>query len=166
LLQYFKGFRKDLQFKDSLLISDSYCPEVRYLAVTGAHITHMLHDTIEDTAAGYFNIPSEYFLKHHISLLDVQSQAYRQWVYRRVQLARGYFQAGRACLAQTRSLRCRLAGYAYTARFEWILGAIECDHFCLHPAYSERKGPLAGMWVGWSTLASLFRSPSVKSRIS
>ena len=34
-------------------------PQVRYQAVTAAHITHMLRDTIEDTQAGYFNIPRE-----------------------------------------------------------------------------------------------------------
>jgi phytoene/squalene synthetase len=32
----------------------------RYLAATGAHITHMLRDTLEDLQEGYFNIPCEY----------------------------------------------------------------------------------------------------------
>ncbi len=30
----------------------------RYLAATGAHITHMLRDTLEDTRAGYFQHPT------------------------------------------------------------------------------------------------------------
>ncbi len=37
----------------------SPCHEARYLAVTAAHITHMLRDTLEDVDNGYFNIPSE-----------------------------------------------------------------------------------------------------------
>ena len=36
--------------------------ELRYLAATGAHITHMLRDTVEDTTAGYYNIPGDYLL--------------------------------------------------------------------------------------------------------
>ena len=31
----------------------------RYLAVTGAHITHMLRDALEDVEAGYYNLPAE-----------------------------------------------------------------------------------------------------------
>jgi phytoene/squalene synthetase len=131
-------------------------PEARYLSVTAAHITHMLRDTLEDTEAGYFNIPREYLQKHGITPFDVDSRAYREWVYRRVQLARRYFKAGRECLAQTKSLRCRLAGYAYTARFEWMLGAIERDHYCLRPEYPERKSLRAALWMGGYTLASIF----------
>jgi phytoene/squalene synthetase len=33
--------------------------EIRYMAVSGAHITHMLRDTLEDARIGYCNIPSE-----------------------------------------------------------------------------------------------------------
>ena len=131
-------------------------PEVRYLAVTAAHITHMLRDTLEDNDAGYFNIPHEYLQSHRISPRDVESQAYREWVHRRVQLARRYFRAGRECFTQSKSLRCRLASYAYMARFEWVLRAIERDNYCLRPEYSERKSLWAGLWMGWSTLTSLF----------
>jgi len=140
--------------------------EVRYLAVTAAHITHMLRDTLEDTQAGYFNIPREFIQANRISPLDIGSRAYREWVCTRVQLARRYFEIGQACLAQIKSLRCRMAGYAYTARFEWILSAIEHDNYCLRPEYPERKGPWAGLQMGWSTLASFFLSPLHKSRIS
>ena len=34
--------------------------KARYVAVTAAHIVHMLRDTHEDCAAGYVNIPREY----------------------------------------------------------------------------------------------------------
>src|SRR5262245_28465508 len=33
--------------------------QIRYTAVTGAHITHMLRDALEDANLGYYNIPSE-----------------------------------------------------------------------------------------------------------
>jgi phytoene/squalene synthetase len=72
------------------------CPEVRYLAVTAAHITHMLRDTFEDTEAGYFNIPGEYLQAYGIAPGDVNSQAYREWVIKRVHLARRYFDMGSA----------------------------------------------------------------------
>ncbi len=51
--------------------------EDRYLAVTAAHITHMLRDTLDDNAAGYFNIPREYLEANEISPFDVESEAYR-----------------------------------------------------------------------------------------
>lgn len=133
----------------------SPCPEIRYLAVTAAHITHMLRDTFEDAEAGYFNIPGEYLQSHGIAPGDVNSQAYREWVIKRVQLARRYFEEGRDCMAQVKNLRCRLAGYAYTARFEWVLRAIERDSYNLRPDYSERKSLRAAIWMGWSILTSL-----------
>jgi phytoene/squalene synthetase len=130
--------------------------EARYLAVTAAHITHMLRDAIEDAEAGYFNVPREYLQMHGISPQDVESWAYRVWVCQRVELARMYFKAGRECTAQVKSLRCRLAGYAYTARFEWMLRAIERDNYCLRSEYPERKSLWAGLWMGWMTLVSVF----------
>jgi len=134
------------------------CPEVRYLAVTAAHITHMLRDTYEDAQAGYFNIPREVLQAHRITPDDVESQPYREWVTKRVQLARRYFDMGRECMAQVKNLRCRLAGYAYTARFEWVLRTIEREDYNLRPDYSDRKGLRAGMWMGWSILTSIFMS--------
>jgi phytoene/squalene synthetase len=136
--------------------------ESRYLAVTAAHITHMLRDAIEDLEAGYFNIPREYLQTRGIASQDVNSQAYREWVCGRVQLARMYFKAGRECTAQVKNLRCRLAGFAYTARFEWMLRAIERDHYCLRPEYPERKSLRAGLWIGWLTLSSMFTFPRLR----
>ena len=134
----------------------------RYLAVTAAHITHMLRDAIEDIEAGYFNTPREYLQARGISPQDVESRAYREWVCGRVKLARLYFKAGRQATAQVRNLRCRLAGYAYTARFEWMLRAIERDNFCLRAEYPERKSLRAGFWMAWSTLTSMLSSPRIK----
>lgn len=135
----------------------------RYHAVTAAHITHMLRDAYEDAAAGYFNIPREYLQSRGISPQDIASRAYCEWVCARAHLARAYFNAGRSSMAQVRNARCRLAGYAYTARFEWMLRAIERDHYCLRAAYPERKGLKAGLWMGWSTLAAMLESPRPKA---
>ncbi len=140
----------------------SPCHEARYLAVTAAHITHMLRDAIEDVEAGYFNIPREYLQAHGMAPQDVNNQAYREWVCGRVQLARLYFKAGRECTAQVRNLRCRLAGFAYTARFEWMLRLIERDHYCLRSEYPERKSLRAGLWMAWLTLCSMFTFPRFK----
>ena len=132
---------------------------VRYLAVTAAHITHMLRDTLEDVPAGYFNVPGEFLAGHKLAAADVESPAYRGWVQERVRLARAYFKAGRANLAQVPSLRCRLAGYAYTARFESVLDAIERDGYRLRASYPECKCVHVGaqmlLWAFWQALASM-----------
>lgn len=134
--------------------------ESRYLAVTGAHITHMLRDTFDDAQAGYFNIPCEVLEAAHIHPLDIHSKAYREWVRTRVWLARKCFKAGRAYLAQVENSRCRLAGLAYTARFEWLLETIERENYCLRPEYSERKSPGTGLRMALSILSSLFNTPA------
>jgi phytoene/squalene synthetase len=130
--------------------------EARYLAVTAAHITHMLRDTLDDIQAGYFNIPREVLEANHISPQDVGSDAYRAWVRGRVQLARTYFKMGRDCLNQVENPRCRLAGLAYTARFECVLDLIERDGYLLRAAYPERKGLGAIMRASASIFPSLF----------
>lgn len=137
--------------------------EARYHAVTAAHITHMLRDAVEDVQNGYFNIPREFLATRGVSPEDITSRAYRDWVCGRVQLARNYFKLGRECTAQVKNLRCRLAGYAYTARFEWMLDAIERDDYCLRADYPERKSWMAGLWMGWSALTSLFASLWIKA---
>jgi phytoene/squalene synthetase len=128
--------------------------EDRYLAVTGAHITHMLRDTLDDNAAGYFNIPQEYLKANNISPLDVKSDPYRAWVRSRVQLARDYFKSGRRYMAQVENFRCRLAGYTYIARFEAVLDSIERDDYYLRAQYKECKTLIAGIRMGRSTLWS------------
>jgi phytoene/squalene synthetase len=137
----------------------------RYHAVIAAHITHMLRDTLEDTSAGYFNIPREYLQAHGISPAEVESRAYQEWVQGRVQLARMYFKAGRATIARVKNLRCRLAGYAYTARFEWMLRAIERDNYHLRAGYPERKSLLAGLWMVGRILAGFFTPACVQESV-
>jgi len=129
--------------------------ETRYLAVAGAHITHMLRDTYDDVQAGYYNIPCEVLEAGHIQPHHIHSKAYRTWVQSRVELARQYFKAGRQYLARVEEPRCRLAGFAYTARFEWLLDTIEQENYSLRPEYSERKSFETGLRMGLLTLSSL-----------
>jgi phytoene/squalene synthetase len=133
--------------------------ETRYLAVTGAHITHMLRDAVEDTAVGYFNIPNEFLETHGITPTDVNHNAYRLWVQERAQLARRCLAAGRTYLARVENRRCRLAGYAYIGRFELVLDLIEKDAYRLRPAYPQRKSKRAALKIGLAafrqTIASL-----------
>jgi phytoene/squalene synthetase len=135
----------------------SFAPhdETRCLAVSAAHITHMLRDTFDDVQAGYYNIPREVLEAHHIGPQDVQSRAYRAWVRRRVRLAREYFKAGEGYFARVQSARYRLAGMAYTARFVWLLDTFESEGYCLRPQYNERKSLGIGLRMSWLTLSSL-----------
>ena len=136
---------------------DDFAPgdETRYLAVSAAHITHMLRDTYDDVQAGYFNIPDEVLEAKHIGPLDVHSDAYRAWVRSRIQLAREYFEAGHVYFRRARNLRHRLAGCAYMARFEWLLDTFEREGYSLRPQYSERKSMGTGLRMSWLALASM-----------
>jgi phytoene/squalene synthetase len=135
--------------------------EIRYYAVNGAHVVHMLRDMVEDISAGYFNVPCEYIKAQHISMEDLHSLAFRKWVFERVKLARQYFDVGRKYISQVKSFQCRLAGFAYLTRFEWVLRAIELDGYCLRADYPERKSFKAGLWIGWRTLVSVINLPWV-----
>lgn len=141
---------------------DDFAPhdETRYLAVSGAHIAHMLRDTFTDSKIGYYNIPREVLETNHIGLQDVGSDAYRAWVKSRVQLAREYFKAGKDYFARVQNARCRLACFAYIARFEWLLNTIEKEGYCLRPQYNEKKSAWTGLRMGLSTLSSLTNSAS------
>ncbi len=132
--------------------------ETRYLAVTGAHITHMLRDMIEDTGTGYYNIPQDFLEEQGIGLTDVDDAAFRAWVIGRVQVARECFAAGSVYMARVENLRCRLAGFAYIARFELVLDAIEKDGYRLRAAYPERKNNRAKLKMIWSALAQTVAS--------
>lgn len=133
---------------------DAPTPEgqARYLAVTAAHITHMLRDTHEDVAAGYYNIASEFLDAHGLDPADITSGAYREWVRARVQLAREYFRRGSDYLRQITSRRCRIAGFAYMARFEGVLEAIERDGYRLRPNYNECKRLKTCVKAAWAVL--------------
>jgi len=139
--------------------------EGRYLAVTAAHITHMLRDTYEDMQVEYINIPQEYIQSHGLDKQDLTSPATREWVCSRVRLANEYFKSGRDVLSADQCLRRRLAGYAYTARFEWVLRTIERDNFCLRCEYSGRKSFAAGLWMTFRTLASAFTFPWINPEL-
>ena len=95
-----------------------YAPhdETRYLAVSAAHITHLLRDTFDDVQAGYYNIPREVLEANHIGPQDVQSVEYRAWVRSRCSwrasilreeedISRGY----RTCVAASQDLHIRHA---------------------------------------------------------
>jgi len=144
---------------------DDFAPhdERRYLAVSAAHITHMLRDTFDDAPLGYYNTPREVLEENHIRSQDVQSDAYRAWVMSRVQLAREYFRAGKEYFAQVENLRCRLACYAYIARFEWLLDTIEREGYCLRPQYTERKSVRTGLRISWLTLSSMVNVPGANT---
>jgi phytoene/squalene synthetase len=129
--------------------------ETRYLAVSAAHIAHMIRDTYDDVRAGYFNIPREVLEANRIGPQDIDSAAYRAWVKSRVRLARGYFKAGKGYFRRVQNLRHRLAGFAYMARFEWLLDTIEKEGFMLRPQYSERKRMGAIMKMSWLALSSM-----------
>ena len=126
----------------------------RYFAVSGAHITHMLRDTLDDLATGYYNIPREVLEAGKIEADDVSSPAYREWVQRRVELARGCYRASRSYLARVESLRCRVAAFAYMHRFEGVLDCIEQDGYLLRTEYPEQKrlGLELISWAMWMAL--------------
>jgi phytoene/squalene synthetase len=122
----------------------------RYEAATAAHVVHMLRDTLEDVEAGYYNIPREFLESYGITPQAVSSEPYRLWVEKRVKLARTCLEGGKDYLAQVKHRRCRLAGYAYLARFDGVLAAIEREGYPLRAAYPECKRLGAGLKMLWS----------------
>ena len=135
--------------------------ETRYLAVSAAHITHMLRDTFDDIQAGYYNIPHEVLEANHIGPQDVQSDAYRAWVKSRVLLAREYFKAGKGYFARIQNPRCCLASLAYIARFEWLLDTMEREGYSLRPQYNERKSVGTGLRMSWLMFSSMINLRAV-----
>jgi phytoene/squalene synthetase len=135
----------------------SYTPgdETRYMAVSAAHIVHMIRDTYDDIRAGYYNIPREVLEKHRIGPQDVRSDGYRDWLKDRVGLARARFKEGMEYFRRVQSWRHRLAGCAYIARFEWLLDTIEKENFMLRPHYNERKSLKSGIRMFWRTFSLL-----------
>ena len=98
-------------------------------------------------------MPAE-ILAAGVSPDEPDSAAFRAWVRERVDLARGCFGAGRAYLARLDSARCRLAGHAYIARFEWVLDAIEREGYRLRERYPERSSLRGGLAIGSAALRS------------
>lgn len=127
--------------------------DARYLAVTGAHILHMLRDTYTDVRAGYFNVPREVLETYSIGPGDIHSDAYRAWVAERVQLARACFEDGRTYLARVPAARHRMAALAYMARFEWLIQTLERDDFRLRPRYPQARRLGTGLRMSWLTMS-------------
>jgi phytoene/squalene synthetase len=134
--------------------------ETRYLAVSAAHIIHMLRDSYDDVQAGYFNFPREVLDAYAISPFDIDSPACCKWVREQIELAREYFRVGKLYFYRVRNLRHRLAGIAYIARFEWLLETIEREGFILRRDYPERKSLRTALKMAWLTLVSSLRLPS------
>ncbi len=130
----------------------------RYCGAAGAHIVHMLRDTVADVEAGYFNLPREYLELHGIGPGDLSSAAFRDWVRARLQLARACFKSGREYLAGVENQRFRMAGHAYMARFAEVMDAMERDGYHLRPAYPECRGLKSGLRAGWALLSGAFIS--------
>lgn len=126
----------------------------RARAVYGACVIHMLRDAVEDCAAGYYNVPAEYLAAHGIGVDDRDHPAFRAWVAERVALARDCFREGRAFIARVPSARCRLAGRAYVARFEYVADLIERDGYRLRAEYPERKSTRAALWMAARTIGN------------
>jgi phytoene/squalene synthetase len=131
--------------------------ESRYLSVIAAHIAHMLRDTCEDIDAGYINIPQEFLSTHGIGPEAIESESYREWVKERIQLARFFFKTGEEYLGHIKNLRCRIAGYAYMARFVGILDTIEKEGYQLRSTYPERKSLQAWLRILRFVLAGALR---------
>jgi phytoene/squalene synthetase len=125
----------------------------RYCGAAGAHIVHMLRDTVADVKAGYFNVPREYLAAHGICPDDLSSPALRDWVRARLQLARACFESGGEYLAGIGNRRFRMAGHAYMARFAEVMDAIERDDYRLRQEYPECRGLRSGLRTGWALLS-------------
>jgi phytoene/squalene synthetase len=135
--------------------------ETRYMAVSGAHIVHMLRDTYTDLRAGYFNVPREVLEAASIGPADLRCDAYRAWVGERVRLARASFDAGQSYFARVQSRRHRLAGIAYMARFEWLIETLERNGFTLQADYAEQRSLATGLRMGAYAASALVRPPSL-----
>jgi hypothetical protein len=116
------------------------CPKTpeRAIAVTGAHITHMLRDMLEDLPSGTINIPLEELTEYGISIEELDNESFRNWVNDQTKKARQAFLAGQGYINSISILRCKLAGVGYLARFDNILNAIEREGYRLRLDYPER----------------------------
>jgi len=129
----------------------------RYLAAIGAHIAHLLRDTLPDTANGFINIPREYLEEYGISPENVDSPPFRAWVKNQVEQARQYFREGKRYLDELDVLRCKIAGHWYCARFEGVLDTIERDGYVLQAVYNERGKLSTRLKVVWLAISVTLR---------
>jgi phytoene/squalene synthetase len=110
----------------------------RTMAVTGAHITHMLRDMSEDIPNGIINIPIESISEYDITIDYLNNGPFQKWVVDQTVRARQAFENGKNYIASIGVLRCKLAGVWYLARFNCILNAIEREGYQLRLEYPER----------------------------
>lgn len=136
----------------------------RYSAAIGAHITHLLRDTLPDTADGFINISAEYLEDHDIGPADVNSDPYRAWVQERVEEARQYFLEGKRYLDELDILRCKIVGHWYCARFEAVLDTIESDGYYLRADYEERRKLSTWLKISWLGVVITFQHITRRSR--
>jgi phytoene/squalene synthetase len=145
--------------------SDAVPPRspTRYLAAAGAHIAHMLRDTRQDIARGYFNIPSEVLRRAGVAPDDIDHPAYRDWARSRAARARRCLRLGRAYVARVESLRCRIAMLAYCIRFERTLASIEGGGYAPLPTEPSTPAVEFATTVAAAVVAAL-PPPSLASR--
>jgi phytoene/squalene synthetase len=129
----------------------------RYAAVTGAHIVHMLRDTEVDVAAGYYNVPGEVLRDASIGPRDIRCDAYRAWVGDRLRSARTELEAGRRYFAGVESVRLRLAGFAYIARFTEVARSLEHGGLQVGGPNDDGRSLAAGFRAGASALVWMAR---------
>jgi phytoene/squalene synthetase len=135
----------------------------RTVAVVGAHLVHMLRDTLEDLPAGFVNIPAEDIQRGGICLGDVESESFRLWVRGQVERARICFWVGKRYIDSLEVLRCKLAGAWYCARFEWFLNTIQRDGYRLRRSYPERQSLTT--WVEMAGLGITITLRHIAGRI-
>ncbi len=77
---------------------------------------------------------------------------------RRVRLAATYLEYGRAYFARVGSVRHRLAGLAYIARFQWLIETLEARRLPGSGLDYPKGGGLAtGLRGSWHVLSSISR---------
>jgi phytoene/squalene synthetase len=167
LVWYSDSLAKSVTDGIQYFIGNGYAyPDVdsRYSAAIGAHIAHLLRDTLPDTADGFINISAEYLEEHDIRPEDVDSDPYRAWVRERVEEARQYFLEGKRYLDELDILRCKIVGHWYCARFEAVLDTIESDNYHLRADYEERRKLSTWLKIGWLGVVITFRHITRRDR--
>ncbi len=132
--------------------------EHQYFAAKGAHIVHLLRDTVEDLQNGFINIPKERIKLHGIDLSQIESPAFRAWVRERTAKAREYFKKGKHYLETLSIYRCKTVGLWYCARFETILNQIENENYLLKSTYGEKGKSSRLLRMARLTIAAPFKN--------
>jgi phytoene/squalene synthetase len=111
----------------------------------------------QDDADGFINIPREYLEEKSINHEDINDPAYKDWVRKRVELARELFVEGKRYLDELDVLRCKIVGYWYCARFEVVLDTIERDEYNLRKEYHERRRISTWLKIIWLAVSLSLR---------